>query len=104
MKYNLNNKVIFKISKLGFDSDFRLVYYKIEPSELSWFKRTFCNPWRTMFHAYKYYYSGHSDLFDAETYKNEVRCLSTFGEVCDYLNRQLCLEKKREVEQEQEWE
>lgn len=103
MKYNLNNKVIFKTRKIDGASYFRRVLYKIEPSELSWFKRTFCNPWRIMIHAYKSS-PGHSNFFDAETYKNEVRCLSTFGEVCDYLNRQLYLEKKREVEQEQEWE
>ena len=103
MKYRFDNKVIFTTRKLDCASDFKRVLYKIEPSELSWFKRTFCNPWRTMFHAYKSF-PGHSELFDAETYKNDVRCLSTFGDVCDYLNRQLYLEKKREIEQEQEWE
>ena len=99
MKYNLNNKVIFTTRKTDCDSEFRRVFYKIEPSELSWFKRTFCNPWRIMFRAYKTF-AGRSDLFDVETYKNEVRCLSTFGDVCNYLTRQLYLEKKKE----QEWE
>lgn len=45
-------KVQYKSKPLEVKSEKRYLLYRIEPSELSWWKRTFKNPWRYAFKAY----------------------------------------------------
>ena len=103
MKYNLSNKVIFKTKPLTIKSEYRHVYYKIEPSELPWFKRTFCNPWRLMFHSYRCYV-GTNELFSSDDYREEIKPLKTFGEVSNYLQSQLDIVQEKEFNEEQKWQ
>lgn len=89
MKYNINSKVIFKTEKVSsLGEEHRYVYYKIDPNELSYIKRKFFNPWRKMVHSY-IFFEGLSDLFSHDDYLNMKERLKTFGDVCQYLQRQI---------------
>ena len=102
MKYNLSNKVIFKTKVNPYSVDGRYVLYKIEPSELNWFKRTFCNPWREMFRAY-YNFPGFCNLFDVNQFSKYIAPLKTFGDVSDYLASQIDIEKRIREELDLKW-
>ena len=89
MKYNINSKVIFKTEKISsLGEEYRYVYYKIDPNELSYIKRTLFNPWRKMVHSY-IFSEGLSGLFSPDDYLNMKERLKTFGDVCQYLQRQI---------------
>jgi len=47
-------KIQYKSEPLEIKSAKRHLLYRIEPSELSWWKRLFKNPWRYAFKAYNY--------------------------------------------------
>lgn len=60
-------KIQYKSEPLDVKSEKRYLCYRIEPSELSWWTRTFKNPW-------KYVYKSHSTVF---RHDNEINdCLS----------------------------
>ena len=46
-------KIQYKSQPLDIKSENRYLLYRIEPSELSWWKRTFKNPWRYVYTAYR---------------------------------------------------
>ena len=102
MKYKLHSKVIFTTKVNPYSMDSRHVFYKIEPSELNWFKRTFCNPWRRMFRAYKSF-PGFNDLFDVNTFSKDIVPLKTFGDVSNYLTSQIDIEKRIREQSVLEW-
>ena len=102
MKYNLSNKVIFTTKVNPYSADSRYVFYKIEPSELNWFKRTFCNPWREMLRAYKFF-PGFTGMFDVNTFSKDIVPLKTFGDVNNYLASQIDIEKRIHEKSDLEW-
>lgn len=94
MKYPINAKVEFKTVGISTDEcNPRYVYYRIVPSELGFFKRVFCNHWRRMYHAFSYC-RGYDLLYTPKEYNIEIATLNTFGDVCDYLEKQHNLEKE----------
>ena len=114
MKYPIDAKVEFKTIGLLIDArKTRYVYYRIVPSELGFFKRVFCNPWRCMYHAFSYC-SGYDLLYTPKEYNLEIAPLNTFGDVCDYLEkehnlaeevaRKLFLKHMEAVKNGEEWE
>ena len=52
---------------LGINSEKRYLRYRIEPSELSWWNRTFKNPW-------KYVYKSYGDVFRSDEGINDCLC------------------------------
>lgn len=72
----------------------RYFYYRIKPSELPFWKRWFFNPWRQMFHAYKWL-GGYNYLYKPIDYQNELLPLKTFGDVCNYLSKQRAIIEER---------
>ena len=114
MKYPINAKVEFKTVGISIDTHKpRYVYYRIVPSELGFFKRVFCNPWKRMYHAFKYW-SCYDFFYSPKQYNLEIAPLNTFGDVCDYLEKQHNLAKEVErklflkhmeaVKKGEEWE
>lgn len=97
MRYPTNSKVEFKTaSLLKLRRDNRKIYYRIVPSELGFFKRIFCNPWRQLYHAFTYV-KGANIFYTVKEYNEEIKPLKTFGDVCDYLKEQnLIIEKTSE--------
>jgi len=47
-------KIQYKSQPLTIKSEKRYLLYRIDPSELSWWKRTFKNPWKYAFTTYNY--------------------------------------------------
>lgn len=86
MKYRTDLKIEYCQEKCG-NHGSRYFYYRIKPSELPFWKRWFFNPWRRIFHAYEVI-DGYNYLFDPMEYRDEILPLNTFGDMCNYLNRQ----------------
>lgn len=101
-KYNFNLPVKFSTRQLSIPSNYRHVYYKIVPKELPLFKRIFGNSWRAMFKKYKYF-NGLSYMFSSSEYKYFVNNLHTFGDVCQFLQKQKNLLEKEEKEEFDKW-
>ena len=60
-------KIQYKSEPLVIKSERRYLRYRIEPSELSWWNRTFKNPWR-------YVYKSHSTVFLHDNEINDCLC------------------------------
>ena len=88
-------KLQYKSEPLEIKSENRYLLYRIDPSELSWWKRTFKNPWKYAFRAYKPYKSmffsdkGPDDclsfLFTAREAHEFVEKYDTYEELIDFL-------------------
>lgn len=114
MNYDVNSKIEFSVRKTWVGSlKNREVYYRIKPSELSFFKRIFGNPWRQLYHAYKVI-PGVSSLFTPKEFQTLSERLKTFGDICNYideLNEISALHAEKEAERHakavmngEEWE
>lgn len=101
-KYNYNFRIQFKTRELAVPSNYRYVYYRIVPKELPLFKRIFGNPWRAMFKKYAYF-SGISYMFSSYEYREFVNNLHTFGDVCQFLQKQKNLVDEEQKKQFDEW-
>ena len=105
IKYNIDAKVEYKTSKLysyySTDNKHREVYFRIVPSDLGFFKRVFCNPWRQVYKAY-HYCRGLDTLYTPKEYNTLVKQVKTFGNMCDYLEEQNKLIHERYIEFKQE--
>ena len=85
-------KIQYKSKPLLSKSENRYLLYRIEPSELSWWKRTFKNPWRYAFKAYKTVLSidkGPSDclsfFFSAKEAHEFIEKYDTYEKLIDFL-------------------
>ena len=88
MKYPNKAKVIFSIRKSSYgDNKYREIFYKIKPSELSIFKRIFCNPWRRLYHSFRDF-EDISFLYTPKQYDAEIKYLKTYGDISHYLSMQ----------------
>ena len=117
IKYNINAKIEYSTRKLdsqyNTDRKHREVFYRIVPSELSFFKRIFCNPWRQIYKAFTYF-TGATTLYTPKEYSDMVKQVKTFGEMCNYIDEQHRLINQRyteirqkhleAVERGEEWE
>lgn len=78
MKSNL--RIEFKTERNTERGLYRLVYWRIVPSELGLFRRLFLNPW----HQAYYYRDGSStDLFDPGEFKSLKESCKTVGDIKD---------------------
>jgi len=98
MKFNRNFKVQYKSEKLGIKSENRYLLYRIEPSELPFFKRLFCNKWQYVYNCVYTYHTKSSTcihspedligmLFDYNEAVEFIKSHQTFGELADFLNK-----------------
>lgn len=85
-------KVQYKSESLLINSNKRYLLYRIDPSELSWWKRTFKNPWRYVFKAYTYvsrFDKRPSDclgfLFSVKEAREFIEKHNTYEELIDFL-------------------
>jgi len=85
-KYNKNWKVEFCLDSNP-KSDYRGVFWRVLPSELSVFRRLFLNDWSKVYRAYKWL-EGKSYLYSIEDYYKEIVPLKTIGDLFEYLDKQ----------------
>ena len=85
-------KIQYKSKPLEVKSEKRYLCYRIDPSELSWWQRTFKNPWRYAFTAYNTVFisnKGPSDclrfLFSAKEACEFVEKYDTYEKLFDFL-------------------
>ena len=78
MKPNL--KIEFKTERNTERGLYRLVSWRVVPSELGLFRRLFLNPWHPVYH----YHDGYAtDLFDPGEFKNLKESCKTVGDMKD---------------------
>lgn len=89
-------KIQYKSQPLDIKSEKRYLLYRISPSELSWWKRTFKNPWRYAFTSYEYVSRADDDLNDCLCFlfspreANEfVSKYDTYEKIIDFLLAEL---------------
>ena len=85
-------KLQYKSEPLEIKSEKRYLRYRIEPSELSWWKRTFKNPWRYVYKSYSNVFSydnGINDclcfLFSSKDAQDIVEKYDTYEKLIDFL-------------------
>lgn len=85
-------KLQYKSKPLEIKSEKRYLCYRIDPSELSWWKRTFKNPWKYAFKAYNITLSankGLSDylgfLFSVKEAREFIEKYDTYEKLIDFL-------------------
>lgn len=73
-------------------TNLRYLLYRIEPSELSWWKRYFENPWRNVFTSFKYAHLSDkgvngclSFLFSAKEAHEIIEKYDTYEKITDFL-------------------
>ena len=89
-------KIQYKSEPLAIKSEKRYLLYRIDPSELSWWKRTFKNPWRYAYSgAHSVVYSTDerpSDcltyLFSAKEADEFIKKYDTYEKLIDFLAAQ----------------
>ena len=104
MKYNRDYKIQTKLGPTHRNSDgYKEIFYRILPSELPWWKRWFFNPWRKFFICYGYSPT-FGTLFTIGEYNRYIVPLKTFGDVCDFHERERAkyVEMKRREAEEHE--
>jgi len=85
-------KIQYKSEPLGIISERRYLRYRMEPSELSWWKRIFKNPWKYVYKSYGTVFS-HDDeindclcfLFSAKEAQEIVEKHDTYEKLIDFL-------------------
>ena len=85
-------KVQYKSRKQEIESDKRYLCYRIDPSELSWWKRIFKNPWKNVFKSYLVVLRGDKDvndclcfLFSLKEAQEIVKKYDTYEKLTDFL-------------------
>ena len=86
-------KIQYKSEPLDVKSDKRYLLYRIDPSELSWWKRIFKNPWRYVYTSYKIVFSSYTNVNDCLSFlfypekANEIASkYDTYEKITDFLN------------------
>ena len=89
-------KIQYKSQPLDVKYDNRYIRFRIVPSELSWWKRTFKNPWRYVYSANSVVFSFDSSvhdclnfLFSLEEANEIVSKYDTYEKITDFLTSEL---------------
>ncbi len=89
-------KIQYKSQPLTIKSEKRYLLYRIEPSELSWWKRAFKNPWRYAYTAYNnvFYNDNSLDdclcfLFSSREANEFIEKYDTYEKLIDFLIKEL---------------
>lgn len=103
-------KIRYKSEPLEIKSEKRYLLYRIEPSELSWWKRVFKNPWRYAFRAYNYVArtdKGVNDclafLFSKEEATEFIEKYDTYEKLIDFLIKELNKAKSKFYEAQEKY-
>jgi len=86
--FNLNYKIQLKAkqSPWAFEwSDYKEVFFRINPSQLTLFERIFNNPWRKLYHACEDIHDvSLNPCYTAKNFHTLKESLKTFKDVIDY--------------------
>ena len=89
-------KIQYKSQPLDVKYDNRYIRFRIVPSELSWWKRTFKNPWRYVYSANSVVFSFDSSVHDClsflfypETANDIASTYDTYEKITDFLTSEL---------------
>jgi hypothetical protein len=102
MKKNL--KVEYKAEKSkGSDDELRVLYYRVDPSELSPIERILRkNDWKEVVQAYVVF-DGVTNLFNYDEACYIRDTYKTLGDIENYIERERKLSKKHKQETEDKW-
>lgn len=85
-------KIQYKSRPLCVEFDERDLFYRIDPSELSWWKRTFKNPWRNVYRSCNFVLDSNTCtkdclrfLFSAEEANELASKYDTYEKITDFL-------------------
>lgn len=89
--FRTDAKIEYRTIPLEFvnDSTKRYLQFRICPSELNWWQKTFQNKWMNVFKSLEYF-EGYNHLFEVEETKNIISKCKTWREIVDFLNHQYC--------------
>lgn len=86
-------KIQYKSEPLDIKSEKRYLLYRTDPSELSWWKRTFKNPWRYAYTAYEVVFDSDNSvndclrfLFSPKEANEVVTKYDTYEKLIGFLN------------------
>ena len=103
-------KIQYKSQPLSINSEKRYLLYRIDPSELSWWKRTFKNPWRYAYAAYNIVIRADNDvndclcfLFSSREAKEFVSKYDTYEKLIDFLIAELAKAKNKFYEAQEKY-
>ena len=89
-------KIQYKSQPLDIKSEKRYLLYRIDPSELSWWKRTFKNPWRYAYTSYRHVFRTDNNvndclcfLFSPKEANEFVSKYDTYEKLIDFLIAEL---------------
>lgn len=82
--YNIQIKTVYFFDE---KDGFRNIYFRIKPSELSFFRRIFNNPWLKFKKCFNFT-NKLTDFYSPLEFKTEIKPLKTYGDAIDYLKRQ----------------
>ena len=95
-------KIQYKSKPLEIKSENRYLLYRINPSELSWWKRIFKNPWRYAYTSYNYVSRTDGDvndclcfLFSPKEANDFVSKYDTYEKIIDFLTAEFNKAKNR---------
>lgn len=95
-------KIQYKSEPFDTKSERRYLFYRIVPSELSWWKRIFKNPWRYVYSANSVVFSYDSSvhdclcfLFSSEEANKIASKYNTYEKITDFLNTEFHKAKTR---------
>ena len=71
--------------------DYRFIYWRIRPDEMTWWDRIFKNPWRQFRHAAGI---GLNDIYSPRRFKEELSSIKTYEQALGYQNKQQRLIKE----------
>lgn len=103
-------KIQYKSQPLSIKSEKRYLLYRINPSELSWWKRIFKNPWKYAYTSYNYVSYTDKDindclcfLFSAKEANEFVSKYDTYEKLIDFLIIELNKAKSKYYEAQEKY-
>lgn len=103
-------KIQYKSQPLGIKSEKRYLLYRIEPSELSWWKRTFKNPWKYVYTSYHVVFRTDNDvndclcfLFSSKEANEFASKYDTYEKIIDFLTAEYNKAKNRWCEAQEKY-
>ena len=76
-------------------TDYRYIYWRIRPSEMTWWDRIFHNPWRL--------FSGVivdelNEVYSPKTFKEQLSHIKTYEQAVNYQNEQYRIVEEKKLE------
>ena len=85
-------RIEFAYESVVIDDEYRLIYWRIRPEEMTWWDRIFKNTWR------KFEYAGSSimlDWYSVLIYNEELAPIQTYEQAIEYQEKQYRLFDER---------